>query len=78
MLKGLKYIKCRSLSSPRPNKSSSNSIRNDSWKITVDEEDLKPYWQSEQKTTFLDVIKGIVFTSFSKILLTTEGRLTGW
>ena len=49
----LEYIKCYSLSSPRPVKNPSNSIRHTVRRYAVDLEDLKPYWKSEKEATFL-------------------------
>ena len=45
-------------------------------RCSVDREDLKPYW-NQKKATFLQVIKILLFTSFSKTLLITERRLRG-
>ena len=44
----------------------------------VDREDLKPYWKSEIKPHFSRWSTILLFISFSKTLLTTERRLTGW
>ena len=44
----------------------------------VDQEDLKPYWKSEKKPHFSMRSTILLFTSFSKTLLTSERRLTGW
>ena len=46
--------------------------------FAVDWEDLKPYWKSEKRPHFSRRSANLLFTSFSKILLTTERRLTGW
>ena len=43
----------------------------------VDREDLKPYWKSEKRPHFSRWSTSLLFTSFSKILLTTERRQTG-
>ena len=43
----------------------------------VDQEDLKPYWKSENRPHFSRWLTVILFTSFSKTLLTTERRLIG-
>ena len=43
----------------------------------VDREDLKLYWKSEKRLYFSRWSTILLFTSFSKILLTTERRLTG-
>ena len=46
---------------------------------TVDQEDLKPHWKSEIRRPHFSWISTILlFTSFSKNLVTTERRLTGW
>ena len=47
-VKSLGYIKCYSLSSPRPVKSHSNSIKYNCQKSAVDRVDLQPYWKSEK------------------------------
>ena len=44
----------------------------------VDWEDLKPYWKSEKRPHFSRWSTILLFTSFSKTLITTERRLTGW
>ena len=43
----------------------------------VDREDLKPYWKSEKRPHFSRWSTILLFTRFSKTLLTTEKRLTG-
>ena len=43
----------------------------------VDREDLKPYWKSEKRQHCNRWSTILLFTSFSKALLTTERRLTG-
>ena len=43
----------------------------------VDREDLKPYWKSEKRPHFSRWPTILLFTSFSKTLLTTERKLTG-
>ena len=40
-------------------------------------EDLKPYWKSENRPHFSRWSTSLLFTSFSKTLLTTERRLRG-
>ena len=70
-VKGIGYI--------RPVKSPKNSIRYNSKKIcsqTVDREDLKLYWKSEKSPHFSRRSAVLLFTSFSKTLITTERRLT--
>ena len=44
----------------------------------VDQEDLKPYWKSEKRPHFSRWWSFLLFTSFSKTLLTTERRITVW
>ena len=46
-------------------------------KSVVDREDLKPYWKSEKRPYFSRGSTILLFTGFSKTLLTTERRLTG-
>ena len=41
----------------------------------VDREDLKPYWKSEKRPHFCRRSTILLFTSFSKTLLTTERLL---
>ena len=53
--------------------SPSNSIRFS----PVFQEELKPYWKSENRPYFSRWTTSLLFTSFSKILLTTERGLTG-
>ena len=43
----------------------------------VDQEDLKPYWESEKNPHFSRWSTILLFTSFSNTSLTTERRLTG-
>ena len=69
----LGYIKCYSLSSPRPVPSDTTVRRS-----AVDREDLKPCWKSEKRSHFCGWSTILLFTSFSKTFLTTERRLTGW
>ena len=44
----------------------------------VDREGLKPYWKSQKGSYFSRWATILLFTSFSKTLLTTERRLTKW
>ena len=44
----------------------------------VDQEDLKPYWKSENRPDFSNWSTNLLWTSFSKTLLTIERRLIGW
>ena len=46
-------------------------------KSAVHQEDLKQYWKPEERTHFSSWPTILLFTSFSKILLTIERRLTG-
>ena len=43
----------------------------------VDQEDLKPYWKLENRSHLSRWSSSLLFTSFSKTLLTTERRLIG-
>ena len=47
-------------------------------RCAVDQEDLKPCWKSEKRSHFSKWSTIPLSTSFSKTLLTTERRLTGW
>ena len=77
-VKSLGYIKCHSSNSSRPVKSPRNSTRYNCNKIfswlrrpkTILENRKRPYFS--MSSTLL------LFTSFSKTLLTTERRLTRW
>ena len=44
----------------------------------AERENLKPYWKSQKKPHFSRWSKSLLYTSFSKILVTTERRLTRW
>ena len=44
----------------------------------VDRDDLKPYWKLNKRPYFSRWSRSLLFTSFSKTLLTTERRLTEW
>ena len=46
-------------------------------KSAVDKKDLKQYWKSDKIPHFSRWSTVLLFTSFSKTLLTTERRLTG-
>ena len=76
-VKSLRYIKCYSSSSPRPVKSPSISKGTDVRRSVGDREDLKLYWKSEKRPHFYRWSTILLFTSFSKTLLTTERTLTG-
>ena len=72
------YTKSCSSSNPKPIKSLSNSIK--TVKIfAVDRDDwlIKRHWKSEKRPHFSSWSTILLFTSFSKTLLTTERRLTG-
>ena len=66
-------VMCYRVSSPRPNKSPSNSISNsNSFMRTI-------LLGTEEKSHFSTSQKSyILITSFSKVLLNTERKLTGW
>ena len=76
-VKGLGYIKCCCSSSTRPVKSLSNTSGTTAKRSTVDQEDLKSYWKSEKKPHFSRRSTSLLFSTFSKTLLTTKRRLTG-
>ena len=63
-VKSYGYIKCYISSGPRP-----------VLRFAVDREDLQPYWKSEKRPYFSRWSTILLFTSFSKILLTTKRRL---
>ena len=46
-------------------------------KSAVDKKDLKQYWKSDKIPHFSRWSTVLLFTSFSKTLLTTERKLTG-
>ena len=72
------YIKCYSLISPRLVKSPSNSIRYNHQKISSWSRRPKTILGIRKKATSLSRWSAILlFTSFSKTLLTMEGRITG-
>ena len=75
-IKTLRYIKCCNSNSLRHIKSlgilSDTTVR----RSAVNREDLKPYWKSEKRPHFSRWSTILLFTSFSKTLLTTERRLT--
>ena len=74
-IKSLGYIKCYSLSNPRPAKSLAILSDTTVGRSAVDQKDLKPYWKSEKKPPFSRLSTIVLFRSFSKTLLTTERRL---
>ena len=65
-VESLRYIKCYAILSD-------TTVR----RSAVDRQDLKPYWKSEKRPHFPRGSTILLFTSFSKTLLTTERRLTG-
>ena len=71
-------IKCYSSSSPESVKIPSNSIRFNFQKVCSWSRKPKTTLEIRKNATFLYVINSLLFTSFSKTLLTTERRLTGW
>ena len=76
-IKILGYIKCYSLSSHRPVKSPSNSIRYNCQKICSWLRRPKTILEITKKATLLLMVNNpIIYLSFSKTLLTTEKKLT--
>ena len=45
---------------------------------SIDYEDLKPYWKLDKRPHFSRWSTSLLFTSFSKTLVTTERSLTVW
>ena len=78
VLWSLGYINCYKASSPGPVKSPSNSIRYNSKKICSWPRRCKTILEIRKKLYFYRWSTVLLFTSFSKTLLTTERRLTGW
>ena len=76
-VESLGYIKCYSSSSPRPVKAQTITSDTTFKRSAVDLEDLKPYWKLEKRPHFSRWSTILLFTTFSKTLLTTERRLTG-
>ena len=74
----LGYIKCCTSSSPDLLKALTILLDLTVGRSIVDVEDLKPYWKSEKRSHFLKQSTILLFTSFSRTLLTTETRLTRW
>ena len=72
------YSKCYSSSSPRPVKISINSVRYNCQMICSWLRRPKTILGITEKPHFSKWSKILLFTSFSKTLLTTERRLTGW
>ena len=77
ILKSLGYITCYSSSSPRPIKSPCNSIRYNCQKICSWSRRPKTILEMRKKPCFSRWSTILIFTSFSKTLLTTERRITG-
>ena len=78
VLWSLGYINCYSASSPGLVKSTSHSIRYNSKKICIWSRKRKTILEIRKKLYFYRWSTVLLFTSFSKTLLTTERRLTGW
>ena len=74
----LGYINCYSLSNPRPVKSPSNCARHNCQKICSWLWKPKTILEIRKKGTILWVINNPIIYKFSKTLLTTERRPTGW
>ena len=77
-VKSIGYIYYYSSSSPRPVKSPSNSIRHNCQKICCWSRRPKTIRKSEERPHFSRWTTILLFTNFSKTLLTTERRLTEW
>ena len=69
--------KCYNLGSPRSIKSPSNSVRYNCQNICSRSRRPKTILKIRKKAPFLRRSTNLLFTSFSKTLLTTERRLTG-
>ena len=76
-VKSLSYIKCYSLSSPRPVKSPSNSIRYNCQKICSWSRRPKTILQVRKKVTFCQVIKNPIIYKFFKDFTNHKRRLKG-
>ena len=76
-IKSLGYSKCYSLRNSRPIKNPSNSIRYSCQRIYIWMRRLKISLEIRKKATFLEVIKNLLCTSFSNILLTAKRRPKG-
>ena len=76
--KSLGYIKCYSSISPRPLKSLSNSIRHNRQKICSGSRRPKTRLEIRKMPRFSRWSTILLFTSFSKTLLRTQRRMTGW
>ena len=63
-VESLGYVKCYNLSSPRAIENSVILSEITVRRSVVDQEVQKPYWQSEQKTTFLEVINRNIYRLF--------------
>ena len=74
----LGYINCYSLSSPRPVKSPSTCARHNCQKICSWLWKPKTILEIRKKGTILWVINNPIIYKFSRTLLTTERRPTGW
>ena len=80
---------CQTLSKALDISSAAARVAPDLWKAlvvlskttvrrsAVDREDLKPYWKSYKGSQFSMWSTILLFTNFSKTLLTTERRITG-
>ena len=69
-VESLGYIKCYSSSSLIPVESPSNCIRYTVRRSAVDRQDLKPYWKLEKQPHFCRWSNILLYSSFSKTLLT--------
>ena len=75
-IESLGYIKCHSSSCPKTIKDPSHTIKYNCQNISSWTRKLETILEIRKKATFLKVINSQLFISFSKILLTTERRLT--
>ena len=76
--KSLGYIKCYSRSSSRPVKTPSNSVRYNCQKTCCWSRRPKTILEIRKRLHFSKCSTRLLFTSFSKTLLTTERRLTSF
>ena len=76
-VKSFGYIKCYSSISPRPIKILCNSIKKNSQKICSWRRRPETILGFRKRPSFLSWSASLLFTSFRKILLNTERRLTG-
>ena len=78
LVRSLEYIKCYSVSSPRTVNSLTNSIWFNCQKICSWLRTPKTKFEIRKRSHFCKWSKILLFTSFSKILPTTQIRPAGW